>query len=124
MPLIADTHLARMRVEHGRLLPDACDITRITTTETAGGVTETVATIATGLACRYSESLSPQDVAIAERHGISIDASLELPALSDITAADRVTVTVGGVVFGTFEVSGVKRRSWEVGRGVYLKREA
>jgi len=105
-----------------RTLPDTCSVVRLTETHTSGGVTVVEVVLAAGVACRYTETLGAQDAEFAARQGVRIDAVLTLPGVQDVTAADRVTVTVGGVPFGTYEVSGVARRSFELGRRVYLRK--
>jgi len=123
MPLVPTAHLTTIRRQSVRTLPDTCDIVRLTETYTSGGVSTVVEVVlAAGVACRYTETLGTQDAEVAARQGVRIDAVLTLPGVQDVTAADRVTVTVGGVAFGTYEVSGVARRSFELGRRVYLRK--
>jgi hypothetical protein len=104
-----------------RIWPGTCDIVRIVETQDFGGTTETPTTIATGVKCFYSEDLSPQDVERGAAQEIVINAKLILPAGQDITAKDRVTVTMRAVVLGTYEVSSVIRQDYEVQRVAYLE---
>ena len=122
MALVPTAHLTAIRRQSVRTLPDTCSIVRLTETHTSGGVTVVEVVLAAGVACRYTETLDTQDAEFAARQGVRIDAVLTLPGVQDVTAADRVTVTVGGVAFGTYEVSGVARRSFELGRRVYLRK--
>jgi len=103
-----------------RIWPSTCDIVRIVETTDSGGVTETETTIATGVKCFYSEDISPQDVERGAAQEIVINAKITVAANQDITAKDRVTVTLRGTVVGTYEVSAVVRQSYEVQRVVYL----
>lgn len=100
--------------------PDTCDIVRLTEQQDAGGTTIVETVIASDVRCHYSEQLTPQDVALAERHDINIDARLLLPADQDITASDRMTITLRGTVLGTYEVSYVVRESFEGQRLVFV----
>jgi hypothetical protein len=104
-------------------LPDVCDVVRVTPAGSGPRDDETETTIATDVPCAYSENLTRQDLLDAERRGTTVDAVALLPALQDITQADRVkNLTVGGVNFGTYEVAAVVRRSREGMRRLLLRR--
>jgi hypothetical protein len=104
-------------------LPDSCDVVRVTPAGSGPRDDETETTIATAVKCAYSENLTQQDLLDIARRGITVDAVLRLPALQDITAADRLqNVTVGGVNFGAYEVAAVVRRSREVMRRILVRR--
>ena len=118
--ILTDDDIADLQAVAVEFQPDTCDIVRLTETQDGGGATNVETTIASGVSCHYSEQLTPQDVALAERHAINIDAKIDLPADQDITAADRVTVTLRGVVLGDFEVTLVVRQSFETLRTAFL----
>ena len=91
--------------------PDTCVIQRATESVTSGGVTQTFATLASGVTCRLSrigqgatEGLGSNGAtrAIGQRR-------IKLPAGQDVTAKDRIVT--GGV---TYEVVDVQSISNEV----------
>lgn len=118
---IPTAYLTHLQQQAERHLPGTCDIVRIVETQDSGGTTETPTTIATGVRCFYSESLSAQDVERGAAQEIVINAVLYLLANQDITAKDRVTVTMRGTVLGTYEVSSVIRQDYETQRVAYLE---
>lgn len=118
--ILTDADIADLQAVAVEFQPDTCDIIRLTEQQDAGGTTIVETVIASGVSCHYSEQLTPQDVALAERHDINIDAKIDLPANQDITAADRVRVTLRGTSLGTFEVTLVVRQSYEALRTAYL----
>lgn len=103
------------------LMPDSCDVVRLTETQTSGGVTVVETTIATGVPLFYTEDLIDQDQVQAESLGVQITAVARVPAETDVAAADRLAITVDGVSLGTYEVTAVVRQTWEILRFVYLK---
>lgn len=91
--------------------PDTCTIQRATETVTSGGVTQTWATLASGVSCRVSrigqgatEGLGANGatLAVGQRR-------IKLPAGQDVTVKDRIVT--GGV---TYEVVDVQSISNEV----------
>jgi len=117
---IPTSYLNHLQGQAVRFQPDTCDIIRVTETQTSGGTDETPSPIASGVSCFYSEEITPQDVARAEVRSIVISAKILIPADQEITATDRVAVTVRGSVLGTFEVVTVVRQSYEALRLIYL----
>jgi hypothetical protein len=118
--ILTDDDIADLQALAVEFQPDTCDIIRLTETQDAGGTTVVETVIASGVSCHYSEQLTPQDLALAERHAINIDAKIDLPANQDITVADRVTITLWGAVIGSFEVTLVVRQSFEALRTAYV----
>jgi len=103
-----------MRATLNASLPDSCQVSRKTTTsDGAGGQTESWGTVVT-VACRVSPTgQSPQERAIADRlSGVSVW-TITLPANTDVTIADRLVIGARA-----FEVAGVLARSYEVSRRV------
>ena len=91
--------------------PDTCTIQRATESVTSGGVTQTWATLASGVSCRLSrigqgatEGLGANGAttAVGQRR-------IKLPAGQDVTPKDRIVT--GGV---TYEVADVQSVSHEV----------
>jgi hypothetical protein len=98
-------------------LPDVADLLRYTETNTADGVEQGWATVASGIPCRVS---TRGRSAVGERllAGVGIQAQTEwtlwFPAGSDVDERDRVTVTGSDRPDGrTFEVSRVGERTYE-----------
>jgi hypothetical protein len=118
--ILSDADIADLTAVALEFQPDTCAIVRVTETSDAGGTTVVETTVASGVSCHYSEQLTVQDLALAERRAINIDAKIDIPANQDISAADRVTVTLRGTVLGTFEVTLVVRQSYEALRTAYL----
>lgn len=111
--LTAD-ELAAMRATVEDALPDTAQVQRRTlVSDGAGGYTESWSTVAT-VACRVARGGQlPQERVIAERLTTTSIWTLTLPALTDVTAADRIVVASR-----TFEVVDVGARSDEVARRV------
>ncbi len=95
----------------GEYRPDTCTIQRATETATSGGVTQSWATLASGVTCRVSrigqgatEGLGANGAtqAVGQRR-------IKLPAGQDVTVKDRIVS--GGV---TYEVVDVQSISNEV----------
>jgi SPP1 family predicted phage head-tail adaptor len=99
-------------------LPDVCTISRRTqTTDSQGGYTETWATASTTTCRVVSSNLTPEERATADRLSLATAWVVILPALTDVTAADRIVVGSR-----TFEVAAVLApKTWEVGRRVLCK---
>ena len=95
-------------------LPDTAQVQRKTlVSDGAGGYTESWSTVAT-VACRVSPSgRSPEERVIAERLAATSVWTITLPALTDVTVADRIVVGAR-----TFEVVGVLARTEEISRRV------
>jgi hypothetical protein len=94
-------------------LPDACDISRYTETNTADGVTQGWATVSTGIPCRISSrtlAATEGTGAGAQTRALS-DWLVWLPALTDVTVKDRLVVGAR-----TFEVERVAGESLETAR--------
>lgn len=118
--ILTDDDIADLQAVAVEFQPDTCDIVRLVETQDAGGTSVVETVIASGVSCHYSEQLTPQDLALAERHAINVDAAIDLPANQDVTAADRVTITLRGALLGTFEVTLVVRQSFEAVRTAYI----
>jgi Phage head-tail joining protein len=94
-------------------LPDTCDISRYTETNTADGVTQGWATIAFGVPCRISSRTTAGSEAVggaAQTRAVN-DWLVWLPALTDVTVKDRLVVGAR-----TFEVDRVVGESLETAR--------
>lgn len=112
--MLTSGELARARADTEALLPDTCEISRVTLEpDGAGGQTETWETIAT-VACRVAPSgQSPQERAVAERVASVSTWTITLPAETDVKVGDRLTIGAR-----TFAVAGVLARSNEIARRV------
>jgi head-tail adaptor len=112
--MLSTDDLVAMRTTLEDSLPDSCQVSRKTaTSDSAGGFTESWATVAT-VDCRVSASgRSPQERAIADKlTGVSVW-TITLPASTDVAIADRLVVGTR-----SFEVAGVLARSYEISRRV------
>ncbi len=92
-------------------LVDRCDIVRYTETNTPDGVTETWATVATGVPVLLSMPGAAGSEAAGGGNAALVAISeweLWLPALTDVTAKDRLVVGAR-----TFEVNAVAAISYE-----------
>ena len=87
--------------------PDTCTIQRATESVTSGGVTQTWATLASGVSCRLSrigqgatEGLGANGAttAVGQRR-------IKLPAGQDVTVKDRIVA--GGVTYEVVDVQSV-----------------
>jgi uncharacterized protein DUF6093 len=102
------------------LFPDTCAILRYTETNTPDGPTADWQPIATGLPCRVDQ----HRMTAAERLGGTgavlqsvSDWIIHLPAHTDVTPLDRVTITGSDRPDGrTFEVTSVGEQSYETAR--------
>jgi head-tail adaptor len=94
-------------------LPDACDISRYTESNTADGITQAWTTVAAGVPCRISSrtvSASEATGAGGQLRALG-DWRIWLPALTDVTVKDRLAVGPR-----TFEVERVEGESNETAR--------
>ena len=101
-------------------LPDACDISRYTETNTPDGVTQGWATVAAGVPCRISSrtTAGSEGVGAAAQERAASDWLVWLPALTDVTVRDRLLVhSTGPGPARTFEVERVVGESLETARG-------
>lgn len=113
--MISTAALAAMRTALEASLPDSATIRRNTqTSDSAGGKTDSWADLAT-VACRVSPSgRAPEERVIAERIGSVGLWTVTLPALTGITARDRLLIGTR-----TLEVVALLApRSWELCRRV------
>lgn len=114
-PMISDAELASLKSEGLRAMPDTATILRMTTVATAGGYTQTYASIGT-TPCRLSASVlsgGDEQEAAAQLAGI-MAYNLAVPAGTDITPADRIQVS-DGAGMRTFEVKAGKTvASWNM----------
>lgn len=109
--MLSAADLAGMRAAVTDSLPDTAQVQRATRTpDGMGGFTETWTTVAT-VACRIAPTgNAPAEQVVAERVTDRVLWTLTLPAATDVTAADRITVGSR-----TFEVVGVlSPRSYEL----------
>lgn len=111
--MLSTAQLDSMRVTLDESLPDTAVVKRDTlTSDGAGGYTTSEATVAT-VACRVAPS-GGREAVIAGRLDAVATWTLTLPALTDVTAKDRIVVGTR-----TFEIAAVlDPRSWEIGRRV------
>jgi hypothetical protein len=118
--VISPSLLDYLRTVAAAFLPDTAAIARYTETSTSDGVVQSWVTVATGVACR----VSPLGISAAERAGMAADGGgvlraisewvVWLPALTDITERDRITVTGADRTDGrTFEVTRIGQRTYE-----------
>jgi SPP1 family predicted phage head-tail adaptor len=111
--MLSAGQLASMRSTLNASLPDTAAVHRDTlSSDSAGGYTTSAATVAT-VACRVSPSGGRESVVAGKVDAVSTW-TITLPALTDVTAKDRLIVGSR-----TFEVAAVlDPRSWEIGRRV------
>ena|SRR5215831_19067158 len=117
--MISTALLDYLRTVSETAMPDTAAILRYTETSTSDGISQSWQTIASGIACRVdihrltaSEQVGTGGVVRA----IS-DWVVHLPALTDITERDRITVTgTGRTDNRTFEVTEVANQSYEIER--------
>lgn len=117
--MIGSGTLAWLRRIQLAALTDAAEILRYTETSTSDGVEQAWAPIATGVPCRVSR---PARAAV-ERAGegavlrAASDWVVWLPAATDVTERDRITVTGADRTDGrTFEVESVGNKTNETAR--------
>lgn len=113
--LLSSSEIAAMRADLNWMLPDTALIERPTqVSDTSGGYTETWATVAT-VACRVAVPSGGEEVIAGKLDAVGTW-TITLPALTDVAAADRITV-------GTrvFQVAlPLRPRSWELSRRVLV----
>lgn len=119
--MLSAAELAGMRATADRALPDTCTIQRKTAvSDGGGGTTETWADHATGIACRIAPASGGETGTAGDRVEDETTHVVTLPALTDITEADRLQVD--GQVY---EVTAVRKRgAWELTRRVEAKEAA
>jgi len=123
--VISEKLLDYLRSVSDALLPDTAAILRYTESNTADGVVETWQTIASGIACRVDmHRATATERGGGAGAGSSADVfraisdwMIHLPALTDVTERDRITVTSTGRTDNrTFEVTAVEQMSYEATR--------
>lgn len=117
--MISATDLAAMVAAQAAALPSTCSVVRrVLTADGMGGYTETWATLTASVACRLASHSAPTEAIMAERYGGRQTWMLTLPAATDVTHEDRVTLS--GV---TYEVVGLSSGgAWETARRVIVGR--
>lgn len=109
--LLTTSGLASLRARMTTALPDACTISRNTpTSDGAGGQTPSWATVETTVCSIAPAGNSAQERAIADRLSSVVAYTVTLPALTDVTAKDRIvsggrTLEVAGVIVRTQELT-------------------
>jgi hypothetical protein len=123
---------AKRAVARSVFLASTCDIVRTTETTDAGGSTETRTTIATDEPCFYTEDLTDQEIATAERLNYQVRARMYFPGERDIRVNDEITnLVIDGAMMGyiddtatfvpyRYEVSSAPRATYEVTRLAYV----
>ena len=103
-------------------LPDQAAIGRYVETNTPDGVEQGWQTIASGIACRvdvHRTAASERGEAAGALVGSISQWIVHLPALTDVTERDRITITATDRTDGrTFEAVSVHGKSYETIRGV------
>lgn len=95
--MISAAETADIRLDAADYLPDSCLIERpgTPTSDNAGGWTSTYAPLASAVPCRLAPGgLRSGETVVADRIDATNDWTVTLPALQDVTAKDRITVTV------------------------------
>lgn len=113
--MISASVLTALRTTVEASLPDSCTIRRNTqTSDGAGGMTDSWANLAT-VACRVSPSgRAPEERVIAERIGSVGLWTVTLPALTEVTAKDRLLIGARQLEV----IAVLAPRSWELCRRV------
>lgn len=108
--------LDSLRGLQGRFLPSLAAVARYTETATADGTEQTWSMIASNVPCRVSPLAAAAIEALAGAGGITAVSqwTIWLPAATDVTERDRITVAPPDS--RTFEVSRVGIRSYETAR--------
>jgi hypothetical protein len=102
-----------------QFMPDTAAIARYTSVSTSDGIEQTWSVIATGLPCQ----VWPIGISAAEAVGATGGLralstwNVRLPALTDVTHLDRISVSDGR----TFEVQEAQPRSYEAARDCICK---
>jgi len=117
--VIAPGLLDFLRTVSETFLGDQAAISRYTETNGPDGVVQSWTTIASGIACRVSPTgaSGAEDQAAGGGIQATSDWTVWLPALTDVTERDRITVTGADRADGrVFEVSRVGQRTYEAVR--------
>lgn len=119
---------AKRAIARNVFLASTCDIVRTTETTDAGGTTETRTTIASEEPCFYTEDLTDQEIAEAERLNVQVRARIYFPGERDIRVSDEITnLVIDGAMLGyiddtdtfvpyRYEVASAPRATYEVTR--------
>lgn len=110
---------AAAAVINANLLPDVCEIQTVTlTSDSAGGATESWATVAS-VKCQVSD-LSAQARIIADKLTEAVDKQITLAAGTTVTGTQRIKSTKGATVT-YYRVVGVNDRSFELARSLFAQ---
>lgn len=113
--MLSAAELAAMRSTADAALADTCTIQRKTSvSDGGGGTTDTWPDHATGIACRIAPAGGGETGTAGDRVNDETTHIVTLPALTDITEADRLTIDGQ-----TYEATAVRKRgAWEITRRV------
>ena len=111
--------LAGLRARAALFLADRCVIARYTEVSTSDGITQTWAAVASDVPCQVWPIGSSAAEAVGA--GATLRAlsrwNVRVPALTDVTERDRITVTGPSYPGGrTFEVQQAQARTYEAAR--------
>ncbi len=121
--LLSNAELARLRADLARLLPDTAVIyAASTSTDGAGGVTETWAPVSGGtVSCRVdplTRRRSDNVIQAASRQSLAVDYQITLPYDAPIAAHRRIVT--GGRTYDVVQLA--SEHSWSVSRRVLAAR--
>lgn len=119
--MLSASEVASMRTTAERALPSTCTIQRKTSvSDGGGGTTETWASYAEDVACRVAPAGGGETGTAGDRINDETTHIVTLPALADITEADRLVIDGQ-----TYEATAVRKRGvWEITRRVEAKEVA
>jgi len=117
--MLSAADLAVMKATQALALPSTCSIGRhVLSPDGMGGYSESWSTLTASVLCRLSPHSAPMEVIMAERYGGRQTWQLTLPAGTDVTADDRVTIDSVA-----YEVVGINSAgAWETARRVIVGR--
>lgn len=101
--MFSATELAEMRATAALALPDTATIKRpVRTVDAAGGTSETLTTVASGVACRVARE-RPREVAQGGTQVVLAEWVVSLPYGTDVESGDLIEVAVRALrVVGLF----------------------
>lgn len=111
--MLTDAELDSMREQSAALLPDTCEIQRLTSSaDSWGGQSQAWAVVASGVPCRVSVATATAGVEteLAERVTTVMWHLVTLPHGTDVSLADRIAVAGKVLEVNAIDIS----RSWSV----------